>query len=391
MNGTGPSGTGYTGIGVTGDVLIHGNLLVTGTIDPVRLVINDAQKFIDLDTTSIKPEIKMNNAGNTGSISLDLLSGNLEINSGNNITINPTSSIDLTSNTGNISIDANNQITIIARSNNLTGAGIIIDNLTPNIEYSTGGVGNFIRIANNGTITTQSVTNSAVTDLSPNSLILQQPSTSSSLDISADTGLIFGTSSIGINSSYSATQIVFNNTPNQSTMNASGFRGPVYHTDQPTTNLVYYLTFVQSGGVSGYYNPCFDSATLTYNPNSNLLLVTGLQLSTTQNNVTFTSNTLTIDCNFATNREFNFPINADMNTLNLTNRRNNSSYRVMITNNSGASRTINSSLGTGTGQPNRTSYSPSAVIVVGETWIMTINVQVFAGTTYNCVSLEKFV
>ena len=38
MNGIGPQGAGYTGIGVTGqDVLIYGNLLVTGAIDPTSL------------------------------------------------------------------------------------------------------------------------------------------------------------------------------------------------------------------------------------------------------------------------------------------------------------------------------------------------------------------
>jgi hypothetical protein len=40
MNGTGLTGTGYTGIGVTGqDVLIYGNLLVTGGIDPTYLAL----------------------------------------------------------------------------------------------------------------------------------------------------------------------------------------------------------------------------------------------------------------------------------------------------------------------------------------------------------------
>jgi len=40
MNGLGLTGTGYTGIGVTGqDVLIYGNLLVTGGIDPTYLAL----------------------------------------------------------------------------------------------------------------------------------------------------------------------------------------------------------------------------------------------------------------------------------------------------------------------------------------------------------------
>lgn len=40
MNGIGPQGAGYTGIGVTGqDVLIYGNLLVSGGIDPTYLAL----------------------------------------------------------------------------------------------------------------------------------------------------------------------------------------------------------------------------------------------------------------------------------------------------------------------------------------------------------------
>jgi hypothetical protein len=40
MNGIGPQGAGYTGIGITGqDVLIYGNLLVTGGIDPIYLAL----------------------------------------------------------------------------------------------------------------------------------------------------------------------------------------------------------------------------------------------------------------------------------------------------------------------------------------------------------------
>jgi hypothetical protein len=186
--------------------------------------------------------------------------------------------------------------------------------------------------------------------------------------------------------------ITTKNATKTTTITPDGIQGGVYHTDQPTTAQTYYLSFVQSGGVSGYYLPCFDSATLTYNPSTNLLLVNGLQLSTVSNAiVSFTANYLTIEGNSASSREFNFPITADMNGLTISNRRTNGVYKVMITNSSGAPRTINSSLSTTSLQPNRTSYNPSAVISVGDTWIMTIKVQNFAGTLYNCVSLEKFV
>jgi len=61
MNGLGYTGFGYTGIGITGqDVLIYGNLLVTGNIDPKTLILSD-----------------QNN--NTASMSLDYL-GNISTN-----------------------------------------------------------------------------------------------------------------------------------------------------------------------------------------------------------------------------------------------------------------------------------------------------------------------
>ena len=161
-------------------------------------------------------------------------------------------------------------------------------------------------------------------------------------------------------------------------------------TDQPTTNTTYYLTFVTA--TTGNQPTYVDSSTLTYNSSTNLLLVNGLQLGTATNAITsFTANYLTIEGNSASNREFNFPITADMNGLTISNRRGNGVYKINITNSSGASRTINSVLTTNSSQPNKTSYSPSAVIAVGEFWVMTIKVLNFAGTIYNCVSLEKFV
>jgi hypothetical protein len=179
------------------------------------------------------------------------------------------------------------------------------------------------------------------------------------------------------------------------TFSSAGFRGGLYVNDLPTSNNTYYLTFVQAvntgGNYSGYYPPTIDSATLTYNPATNLLLVNGLQLSTSSNAITsFTANYLTIEGNSASNREFSFPITADMTGLTISNRRTNGVYKVMITNSSGASRTISSALSTNSSQPNKTSYA-TATIAVGDTWIMTIKVQNFAGTLYNCVSLEKFV
>jgi hypothetical protein len=62
MTGIGPQGFGYSGIGYTGDVLVYGNMLVTGSIDPVRLIVNDSTKFVDIDTTTSKPQITLNDS-----------------------------------------------------------------------------------------------------------------------------------------------------------------------------------------------------------------------------------------------------------------------------------------------------------------------------------------
>ena len=58
MNGTGLTGVGYTGIGVTGqDVLIYGNLYVSGIIDPTKIIVSDNSNIITLDTTSTEPSV----------------------------------------------------------------------------------------------------------------------------------------------------------------------------------------------------------------------------------------------------------------------------------------------------------------------------------------------
>lgn len=184
---------------------------------------------------------------------------------------------------------------------------------------------------------------------------------------------------------------IYTTSYNTQSITAQGFNGQVYHSDQPTTNQTYYLTFVQainSGSTySGYYPPCFDSATLTYNPNTNLLLVNGLQLGTATNNITsFTGGTLTLEANNASSREFNFPITANMTGLVMNNRRVNGTYKCNISNSSGSSWTISSTL---TGS-NKTSFT-TATISVGQTLVMTIRTLSFAGTTYNCVDLVPYV
>jgi hypothetical protein len=50
MNYQGPTGPGYTGTGFTGDVLIFGNLLVTGGMDPTYLALTPQSSGYTLPT-----------------------------------------------------------------------------------------------------------------------------------------------------------------------------------------------------------------------------------------------------------------------------------------------------------------------------------------------------
>jgi hypothetical protein len=200
------------------------------------------------------------------------------------------------------------------------------------------------------------------------------------------------------NTMYAPLNMSSNNITNVGTITATSFNGiansainatnatNVNIIDQPTTAVNYYLTFATN--TSGNNALYVDSATLTYNSNTNLLLVNGIQLGTATNNITtFASNVLTIEGNNASNREFSFPITGTVSQLVINNRRVNGVYKINITNSSGNPQQINGSF---TGIPIcRTSFT-TQTIQVGELWVMTAKVLNFAGSTYNCVSLEKF-
>jgi hypothetical protein len=167
-----------------------------------------------------------------------------------------------------------------------------------------------------------------------------------------------------------------------------GYTGKVYHTDQPTTALTYYLTFVQSGGISGYYDPAFDSATLTYNPSTNLLSVAGLQLSGATITGTFSAGILSLGCNEASSRQFQIAMTANITGLTLSNRRTNGVYTCSLYNVSGSTWTISNVL-TGTAL-NKTDYASPISVANGEFAILTARTLLTNGTAFNYVSVVKF-
>jgi hypothetical protein len=148
------------------------------------------------------------------------------------------------------------------------------------------------------------------------------------------------------------------------------------------------LTFVQSGGVSGYYDPAFDSATLTYNPSTNLLSVSGLQLSGATITGTFSAGVLSLGCNEASSRQFQIAMTANITGLTLSNRRTNGVYTCSLYNVSGSTWTISNVL-TGTAL-NKTDYASPISVANGEFAVLTARTLLTNGTAYNYVSVMKF-
>jgi hypothetical protein len=111
----------------------------------------------------------------------------------------------------------------------------------------------------------------------------------------------------------------------------------------------YYIPFSKISGTGGKTLYHDDTTTpLTYNPSASQLQVNGIQLSPATNAATYSlgGTLLTIDCNSASNREFNYNFSAagNVNNLNLTSRRPNGVYKVNFTNTTGPPITINSAL-----------------------------------------------
>lgn len=165
-----------------------------------------------------------------------------------------------------------------------------------------------------------------------------------------------------------------------------GYQGKIYHTDQPTTALTYYLTFVQSGGISGFYDPAFDSATLTYNPSTNLLAVAGLQLSGSTIAGTLSAGILTLGCNESSSRQFQVSMTSNITGLTCSNRRTNGVYTCSIYNVSGSVWTISNVLA----GVNKTDYAASIVMNNGDSAVMTIRTLLTNGVASNYASVSKF-
>jgi hypothetical protein len=123
---------------------------------------------------------------------------------------------------------------------------------------------------------------------------------------------------------------------------------------------------------------------------TNIINSANNQLSTATNTVFFSNNTLRIDCNNLSRRDFKFSITSDMRVLTLLNSRVNGMYRINISNSNNQSYTIRTSLNDTGSDTNRTAYSTNATIAPNDTWVMTVNVLNFVEKTYNCVSLTKF-
>ena len=91
---TKPTGsTGFSGIGYTGNVGIFGDLIVTGTIDPVSIYVTNRVNSNMITLDSITNKINLSNVSNNydSTIKLDQ-TGNLAVNSNKNISVDPSNS-----------------------------------------------------------------------------------------------------------------------------------------------------------------------------------------------------------------------------------------------------------------------------------------------------------
>jgi len=90
-----PTGsTGFSGIGYTGNVGIFGDLVVTGTIDPVTIYVtnNTNNNMITLDSITNKINLTDTTNNFDSTFKFDQ-TGNLDINSNKNINIDPSNSL----------------------------------------------------------------------------------------------------------------------------------------------------------------------------------------------------------------------------------------------------------------------------------------------------------
>lgn len=183
MNGTGPQGTVYTGIGVTGqDVIIEGNLYVSGIIDPTQLIVSNQYNHNKIILDSLNSNsITLND--DTSSSSISLVSTDLTINSSNQVIMKSSDS--------NIQITASNNGILtsgevfINKSDSHLGDGILnvgtinYSTLNPPISISTphlSSVLNVGSIANdNQTITLKNVVGNNII-LGGDSIILKDNS-----------------------------------------------------------------------------------------------------------------------------------------------------------------------------------------------------------------------
>jgi len=142
MNGVGASGIGYTGIGVTGqDVLIYGNLLVTGTIDPTTIYLTNSNNTNIMTLDSITNKINYSNNTNNynSTISLDA-SGNLDISSNKVIILSGTQ--DPSGNYAGSSIVSKDRVyqelNINSSYNTVNGYYGLAKDAYPTLDYSVG-------------------------------------------------------------------------------------------------------------------------------------------------------------------------------------------------------------------------------------------------------------
>ena len=382
MNGIGPQGAGYTGIGVTGqDVLIYGNLLVTGAIDPTSLSFSptsggptgsiwyDNNNFVRLDQLAVVDRL-------TGTFSSTIQNNQIQISGPTGATgATSTSSVYLdvlTAGTGSIYVAGTDPL-------NRTGEINIKGQYPPYLDvkytdaatnfYTTTLFHNYIdynggptgadpfKFYHSGTTEMFNYDSNKIQVALGKRVVLydgNSTSTSSTLD--------------------GSTQSIINVNDYQSTNTATSMR---IGTGIGTANLTLYGGYGGVGGTPGAGGTIIKSGTdaLEIDTQIKLPTTTGT-ISLTTTGVSIFPDTIVINCNNCSTGIFYQQLNNNnnINYLHISNARNGGQYVVYLSLSGGAA-SIQTTLTPLTGNVNATNYtSPVNINSVGGPYyaIMTI-------------------
>jgi hypothetical protein len=383
MNGVGPQGAGYTGTGVTGqDVLIYGNLLVTGGIDPTYLALTPQTSVPSGFINPLWVDSGNSNALRSENIYLKNSSVN---NSSISMIPNNTNQIILSDgNTAETRNLMNYSSMTISDGTSTTS----IDKNTINIGFNGSSYTGTLNCSTiNGTVVTNA-TNVVVTDVSNNAIYYPTfVGSTGNQPLRADIGFTAFTFNPG-RGELTASKFIGDLSGNFSgTITNAVTSSNAFITDV-TNNATYYPVFVDGSG-NKPLRADISTGPLTYNPSTGFLSATRFIGDVSSNNII--ANRLALQSS-STNFNFNVPFTdattttpGILYTLGSTFFTYNPSTAVLTVRSINAFNSISSGNATVTGTVTATNFSGTATrasnVNITDTSINVIYYPTFVGST----------